>query len=86
MPVYVDKPLWKLGRMIMCHMVADTLGELHSMADRLGLKRAWFQDGKNSIPHYDISKAKRTLAMKFGAVEIGRKGLVGLIREHRNKQ
>lgn len=50
-----------------CHMTADTLEELHAMADKIGLRRAWFQD-KSSVPHYDLTESKRVLALRYGAV------------------
>lgn len=71
MTVYVDDMRARFGRMIMCHMVADTLDELHSMADKIGLSRRWFQcPPKASAPHYDISLSLRVVAVRFGAVEI----------------
>jgi hypothetical protein len=71
--IYVDD-MWKTayGRfrgMQMSHMIADTLEELHEFADKLGLKREWFQD-KISGPHYDISLGKRRLAVIYGAKQI----------------
>lgn len=71
MAVYVDDMRAPYGRMVMCHMVADTAVELHNMADRIGVKRKWFQGN-----HYDICLAKRCLAVKYGAVEVTRKELV----------
>jgi hypothetical protein len=68
MPCYVDKAIYPFGRMVMCHLVADTPNELHAMADRIGVARKWFQE-KASFPHYDICKSKRALAIKFGAKE-----------------
>jgi hypothetical protein len=53
MPVYVDEAKNPYGRMLMSHMLADTLPELHAMADIVGLKRAWFQ-GNASTAHYDL--------------------------------
>lgn len=58
----------RYGRMIMCHMVADTLDELHEMADTIGVKRRWFQcPPKTKYPHYDISLGKKIIAVKNGA-------------------
>ncbi len=49
-----------------CHLTADTLDELHEIAGRIGLKRAWFQDG--GVPHYDLTISRRKLAIKEGAI------------------
>lgn len=69
MTVYVDDMAASFGRMRMCHMIADTLEELHTMADRLELQRNWFQRSRSG-PHYDLSKTKRAEAIAFGAREI----------------
>jgi hypothetical protein len=50
-------------------MMADSLDELHAMADRIGLKRSWFQD-KSRYPHYDLRPSKRLQAVSYGAVEV----------------
>lgn len=81
MPVYVDGAANALGRMKMSHMLADTEDELHHMAQRIGLKREWFQN--HGTPHYDVCQAKRKQAVVCGAVEIGRRDLVALIRKLR---
>jgi len=71
MPVYVDDMRAPFGRMVMCHMVADTLDELHAMADRIGVARRWYQGPpKTRHPHYDIALSKRALAVAAGAQEI----------------
>lgn len=49
-----------------CHMVADTLEELHDLAKKIGLKRAYFQ-GHGRFPHYDLTPNKREQALKAGA-------------------
>ena len=55
---------------IWCHMIADDLGELHTMAAKIGLKRSWFQHKSNGTPHYDLTLAKRRLAIEKGAISI----------------
>jgi Protein of unknown function (DUF4031) len=82
MPVYVDAARWPLGRMMMCHMIADSLPELHAMADRIGIRRTWFQATASS-PHYDICKAKRQLAVKAGAIELRLRAFALKLREIR---
>ena len=84
MSVYVDHYFAQYGRMQMSHMIADTLIELHEMADKIGVARRWFQEHA-SIPHYDICKSKRTLAIKSGAVPIERQELVLKMREIRER-
>jgi hypothetical protein len=87
MSVYVDAarnvftPYSGARPMVCCHMLADTIGELHEMADRLGLKRSWFQSG--STPHYDLSRSKRKEAIEKGAIEITRRQIVEIIRAYR---
>lgn len=67
MAVYVDNEriAWK-GRQ-WCHLVADTLAELHSFASLLGLKRTWYQD-RASYPHYDVTVSVRAKALRLGAL------------------
>lgn len=65
MTVYVDNMRAKYGRLIMCHMLADTETEAHAMADAIGVARKWYQGD-----HYDIALSKRALAVAAGAVEI----------------
>lgn len=67
MAVYVDDYRAPYRNMYLSHMTADTVGELHAMADKIGLERKWFQRG--SHPHYDVSESKRLLAIGFGAKE-----------------
>lgn len=82
MAVYVDDGKYPYRGMLMCHMLADTLKELHAMADKIGIRRKWFQD-KNT-PHYDICQTKRKLAVKNGAIEIDKYKLVELVQKWRS--
>ncbi|GAA5231798.1 DUF4031 domain-containing protein [Verticiella sediminum] len=71
MTVYVDDMRAAYGRMVMCHMIADTDDELHAMADRIGVARRWWQSPEStSGSHYDIALSKRALAVAAGAMEI----------------
>lgn len=68
MTVYVDDVRHTFGRMVMCHMWADTLDELHAMAAKCGLKREWFQEPpKASWCHYDVSLGVKARALYLGA-------------------
>lgn len=58
-----------------CHMLADTVEELHAMADALEIPRAWFRDPVSrmtSFAHYDLTQDKRNEAIGNGAIEIDR--------------
>lgn len=79
MAVYVDYARIPFRGMLMCHMFADSREELHAMADRIGLRREWFQKGA-SLEHYDVSLTKRLLAIKCGAVAVDRAWLKERIR------
>lgn len=89
MSVYVDNAANGYGRMIMCHMIADTPEELHAMADKIGVARRWFQDPRTmnvSTPHYDIAKSKRALAVQNGAIECDRNAFVAVVRRLRSSE
>jgi hypothetical protein len=81
MPVYVDCAQNGLGRMKMCHMIADTPDELHAMARRIGMRREWFQP--RSFPHYDVAKGRREVAVSLGAIVCDRRVFVGHLRRIR---
>jgi hypothetical protein len=65
MTVYVDDMRARFGRMIMCHMIADTDAELRAMADAIGVAQKWHQGD-----HFDIALSKRAAAIAKGAVPI----------------
>jgi len=71
MTVYVDDMNACYGRMKMCHMLADSDDELHTMAGLIGVAQRWWQSPeKTSGSHYDIALSKKALAITAGAVPI----------------
>ena len=70
MTVYVDDMRAAFGRMVMCHMTADSSEELLAMADAIGVQRKWLQHPGKWKEHFDIALSKRALAVKAGAMEI----------------
>ncbi|SPA44653.1 DUF4031 domain-containing protein [Cupriavidus taiwanensis] len=83
MAVYVDDMEASYGRMVMCHMLADTTAELLAMADKIGVQRKWLQKAGTHHEHFDIAKSKRALAVQHGAIEIDRAGLVEILKKRR---
>jgi hypothetical protein len=77
MTVYVDdwRQLARVGRITACwsHLTVgpdDDLEELHAFADRMGLRRSWFQDKPWPRAHYDVTDSKRQQAIASGAVPV----------------
>jgi len=76
--VYVDDMRAPYGRMVMCHMMAADLDELHAMAKLIGVQRRWFQGD-----HYDICLSKRKRAIEAGAEEVSARQLVAMRKARR---
>lgn len=82
MSVYVDQAAHPFGRMVMCHMIADTPAELRDMAVAIGVQLRWFQ-AQASTPHFDIALTKRARALRAGAVELERRPFVEAMKRIR---
>lgn len=74
--VYVDDMAAPYGRMVMCHMMADTTAELLDMVAQIGVNKKWIQDRGTYLEHFDISKRKKLMAIKKGARLISSRELV----------
>jgi len=88
MGVYVDsvKPCvltnyWRWAES--CHLIADSVYELHRFAEKLGLKKEWFQEKPS--PHYDLTRSKRAKAVELGAIEVNIIELAEIIQRNRRK-
>lgn len=68
--VYIDNMNAPYGRMLMCHMVADSTAELLAMADAIGVKRKWIQHAGTYQEHFDICLSMKKKALALGAKEI----------------
>ena len=82
MTVYVDDSKLEWRGQLWCHMVADSLQELHHFAAKLGLRRSWFQD-KTAYPHYDITLKLRNKAIRLGARMGDKQTIVSCAKELR---
>jgi len=70
------------------HLFTDDMSdqaELHALAERIGLRRAWFQDAA-SYPHYDVTDRKRDDAITAGAVPITWRQTAAVIRRARTNR
>jgi Protein of unknown function (DUF4031) len=83
--VYVDDMEAEYGRMILCHMIADTSAELVEMADRVGVQRKWIQKKGTHAEHFDICKAKRAKAIACGARAITQRELGEILMRKREE-
>lgn len=84
MAVYVDNVRIAWRGQLWCHLVADSIEELHQFAHMLGLRRKWFQQSA-SYPHYDVTVQVRELAIELGALLGSRKQIIGCARRMKDE-
>lgn len=64
-----------------CHMVTDgNTEELHIFAEKIGLRRAYYQNKNKRNPHYDLSPTKQTMAISLGAIRVANEKLIEILR------
>jgi len=70
-----------------CHMVSDSIDELHEFAESIGIKKCWYENkrGKNQ-PHYDIRGQSIIKALSSGAKLVPRRELFKFLEEHYGKK
>jgi hypothetical protein len=78
MAIYVDDFNHPYGRMLMCHMIADTTEELLKMADAIGVQCRWIQEAGTPYEHFDICLSKKKKAIELGAVAVTTREMVDI--------
>lgn len=66
-----------------CHLVADTIPNLHEFAKKVGLKRHMFSNkrGKNQ-PHYDVKEKMIQKCIDGGANQVSSKEIVIFLKQN----
>lgn len=64
------------------HLVATTIAELHTFAQRIGIKKCWYSNkhGKNQ-PHYDLKGTQIAKAIAEGAKYVTHKELFDFLKQ-----
>lgn len=84
MSVYVDEAIWDWHGRKWCHLLADSVDELHRFARSLGVYPTSYQGPpKTPAPHYDLTAYERRLAIRSGAVVCDRAAIVAIYRRVR---
>ena len=92
MSCYVDTPQWERNGLPSGHLIADSLPELHAMAERIELPRSMFVSHA-IVPHYTLLALTRPAAIAAGAIALekpewnrqlqrAREGCRGLVAGH----
>jgi len=66
-----------------CHLVSDSITELHTFANLIGVNKCWFENKKGKKqPHYDIKGEMINKAIDFGAKQVNSKEIVLFLKQH----
>lgn len=82
MTVYVDDSRLSWRGRSWCHLVADSVAELHAFAAQLGLRQEWFQY-RTMYPHYDVTVNVQQRALALGAQVGDKKTIVACAKRLR---
>lgn len=77
MAIYVDRSSVSFKGRKWCHLMADTLEELHAFAQQMGIDARLFHRDA-SYPHYDITLEMRSMVIAHGAVDADRKMIIAV--------
>ncbi|QNP49998.1 DUF4031 domain-containing protein [Diaphorobacter aerolatus] len=84
MTVYVDDSRLSWRGRSWCHLVADSIAELHAFAAQLGLRQEWFQY-RTMYPHYDVTMRVQRRALALGAQVGDKKTIVACAKRLRTE-
>jgi len=80
-PSITVKPRARQHGRFWSYLFGTDIDELHLFARGIGIKREYFQN-KIQFPHYDLTPAKRTIAILRGAKQVY---LINFLKEQRKK-
>ena len=75
MAIYVDRAKVSFQGREWCHLMADTLEELHQFARQLDIDARLFHRTA-SYPHYDITLEMRMTVIAHGAIDADRRTII----------
>ncbi|WP_201585958.1 DUF4031 domain-containing protein [Psychrobacter jeotgali] len=75
MAIYVDFMCIEFKGYRWCHMLADSLQELHEFAELIELDKRLFHRNA-SYPHYDVTLQMREIAIEHGAIAADRRKII----------
>lgn len=75
MAIYVDFMQIEFKGYKWCHLLADTLQELHDFAALIELDARLFHRNA-SYPHYDVTVQMRETAIEYGAIPADRRKII----------
>ena len=80
MAIYVDFMCIEYRGYKWCHMLADSLQELHDFAELIEVDKRLFHRNA-SYPHYDVTVQMRLLAIENGALPADRKKIIACAKK-----
>lgn len=75
MAIYVDFVCIEFRYHKWCHMLTDTLQELHEFAALIDVDKRLFHRNA-SYPHYDVTVQMRETAIEYGALPADRRKII----------
>lgn len=69
--VYIDTPTAYNHRGKFSHMMSEDINALHILANRIGVKKCWFENKRGmNRPHYDVKVDYYEAALAAGAIPL----------------